>query len=241
MKSLEEHGGEYKGAGVSDQVKHSTQRVADSVCGSSAHFVTTILHQFAESLGFAIDAKDRNTRAHSDEVARVSSELALGMGLSPAQAQIIHVAGHLHDIGKIGVPDAVLGKCGALTPCEWEAVRRHPQAGADILRPVAALNNLGIVDMVLHHHERFDGAGYPHGLRGVAIPLGARIIALADTLSAMLQDRPYRGARSFGCAHDEIIRCSGSQFDPRVVEAFRHSADRLEALIRSGAGKTMAA
>lgn len=210
-------------------------------CGSSAHFVTTILHQFAESLGFAIDAKDQSTRMHSDEVARISQVLALAMGLSRTEGQIIHVAGHLHDIGKIGVPDAVLGKCGALTSAEWKAMRRHPQAGADILRPVAALNNLGVVDMVLSHHERYDGAGYPHGLKGLAIPLGARIIALADSLSAMLQDRPYRKARTFDAAHDEIIRCSGSQFDPRVVEAFRESAGKLESFIGGGAGKTLAA
>ncbi|MFH1914298.1 MAG: HD-GYP domain-containing protein [Pseudomonadota bacterium] len=214
---------------------------ADANCGCSAHFVTTVLHQFAESLGFAIDAKDQTTRRHSDEVARVSQELALGLGLSVSQAGIIHVAAHLHDIGKIGVPDAVLGKRGTLTPSEWQAIRRHPQAGADILRPVLALNNLGVVDMVLHHHERFDGAGYPCGLKGVAIPLGARIIALADSLSAMLQDRPYRRSRTFGWAHDEIIRCSGGQFDPRVVEAFRAAAPRLDSLVGGEAGKSLAA
>ncbi|MUM76636.1 HD domain-containing protein [Pseudodesulfovibrio sp. F-1] len=218
----------------------SGPKALDAGCGCSAHFVTTVLHQFAESLGFAIDAKDQTTRRHSDEVARVSQELALELGLSVSQAGIIHVAGHLHDIGKIGVPDAVLGKRGVLTPCEWQAIRRHPQAGADILRPVLSLNNLGVVDMVLHHHERYDGAGYPYGLKGVAIPLGARIIALADSLSAMLQDRPYRKSRSFDRAHDEIIRCSGAQFDPRVVEAFRSAAPRLEPLVGCEAGSLAA-
>jgi len=212
----------------------------DADTGCSAHFVTTVLHQFAESLGFAIDAKDQTTRRHSDEVAQVSQELALELRLSESQAGIIHVAAHLHDIGKIGVPDAVLGKRGVLTPSEWQAIRRHPQAGADILRPVLSLNNLGVVDMVLHHHERYDGAGYPYGLKGVAIPLGARIIALADSLSAMLQDRPYRRSRSFGWAHDEIIRCSGTQFDPRVVEAFRSAAPRLEPLVGGASGSLAA-
>jgi putative nucleotidyltransferase with HDIG domain len=205
-----------------------------------ALFVTTILHQFAESLGFAIDAKDQNTRMHSDEVARVSRSLALTMGLSRSESQIIHVAGHLHDIGKLGVPDAVLGKSGALTSREWEAMRRHPQDGADILRPVSALSRLGVVDMVLSHHERYDGAGYPHRLKGVAIPLGARIIALADSLSAMLQDRPYRKARSFDSAYSEVLHCSGTQFDPRVVEAFRQSAGKIEGLIQES-GKSQPA
>lgn len=200
-------------------------------CPDSAHFVTTILHQFAESLGNTIDAKDPHTSMHSDEVAQISHAIALTMGLLPREADVIHVAGHLHDIGKIGVPDEVLRKQGPLDPKEWQAIRKHPEVGADILRPVAALKSLGVVDMVLHHHERYDGKGYPHGLKGTQIPLGARIIALADSLSAILQNRPYRKARTFETACAEIIRCSGSQFDPRVVEAFRKSADTIKGII----------
>ncbi len=202
-------------------------------CPDSTHFVTTVLHQFAESLGNAIDAKDPFTSMHSDEVAQVAHSLALTMGMLPREADIIHVAGHLHDIGKIGVPDAVLGKQGPLTTKEWQAIRKHPQAGADILRPVASLNKLGVVDMVLHHHERYDGKGYPKGLKGAQIPLGARIIALADSLSAILQNRPYRKARDFESATAEILRCSGTQFDPRVVEAFRRSSDSIKGIIES--------
>ncbi len=202
-----------------------------SRCLDSTHFVTTILHQFAESLGNAIDAKDQHTSMHSDEVAQISHAIALTMGLTPREADIIHVAGHLHDIGKIGVPDEVLRKEGPLNTQQWQAIRKHPQAGADILCPVAALKKLGVVDMVLHHHERYDGKGYPCGLKGCAIPLGARIITLADSLSAMLQDRPYRKARTFESACKEIIHCSGSQFDPRVVEAFRKSADTIKTII----------
>lgn len=198
-----------------------------ATCSESSLFVTTMLHEFAESLGNAIDAKDPHTSMHSDEVAEVSHVLALTMGLSRREADIIHVAGHLHDIGKIGVPDAVLGKKGPLTPPEWRAVRKHPRAGAEILRPVGALSRLGVVDMVLYHHERYDGKGYPERLKGDAIPVGARIISLADTLSAMLQDRPYRAAKEFDAAYREIVRCSGTQFDPRVVEAFRQSADEI--------------
>lgn len=212
-----------------------------SACPDSAHFVTTVLHQFAESLGNAIDAKDPHTSMHSDEVAQVSHALALTMGLPPREADIIHVAGHLHDIGKIGVPDSVLQKQGPLAPDEWRAIRRHPEAGADILRPVVALSNLGIVDMVLHHHERYDGSGYPLGLRGPDIPLGARIIALADSLSAILQNRPYRKARDFQAARREIIGCSGTHFDPRVVDAFIRSAETIRGVMDALADGDVAA
>lgn len=200
-------------------------------CPGPAHFVTTVLHQFAESLGNAIDAKDQHTSMHSDEVAEVSRALALALGLDRREADIIHVAGHLHDIGKIGVPDSVLQKKGPLTPPEWRAIRNHPEAGAAILQPVAALRELGVVDMVLHHHERWDGKGYPHGLKGRAIPLGARIITVADALSAMLQDRPYRTALSLDRAYAEIVRCAGTQLDPDVVDAFRAGSAEILRLV----------
>ncbi|BCS88484.1 HD-GYP domain-containing protein [Pseudodesulfovibrio sediminis] len=200
-------------------------------CIGSAQFVTTVLHQFAESLGNAIDAKDPYTSKHSDDVAEISCFLAVAMGLTKREADIIHVAGHLHDIGKIGVPDLVLKKRGSLTPSEWAAIQKHPQAGADILKPVTALDNIGVVEMVLHHHERYDGKGYPKRLFGTQIPLGARIIAVADTVSAMLQNRPYRSAKNYQKVVEEITRCSGTQFDPRVVEVFRQSASFIEKLV----------
>ncbi|CCH48873.1 HD-GYP domain-containing protein [Pseudodesulfovibrio piezophilus] len=202
-----------------------------SQCAEPTQFISAILHQFAESLGNAIDAKDQHTSMHSAEVAQISHALALVMGLSCVESDVVHVAGHLHDIGKIGVPDAVLCKQGPLDPVEWVAIRNHPEAGADILRPVAALRQLGVVDMVLHHHERFDGNGYPQRIKGEAIPLGARIISLADSLSAMLQNRPYRQALSFEAAQREIIRCSGTQFDPVVVEAFAASTGAIRSIM----------
>ncbi|WP_272699219.1 HD-GYP domain-containing protein [Desulfovibrio sp. Fe33] len=197
----------------------------------SSDFLPTTLHQFALSLGNAIDAKDPHTSMHSDEVAEVSWVLALTMGIPPTKAAAIHVAGHLHDIGKIGVPDSVLRKEYPLTTAEWQAVRHHPEAGAAILEPVAALNRLGVVDMVLHHHERWDGKGYPHRLQGTAIPLGARIISVADSLSAMLQNRPYRPALTMDNACREIYRCAGTQFDPRVVDAFRLASGKIFKLL----------
>lgn len=197
---------------------------APEACGCACHALcpglSLSLHQFAESLGNAVDAKDHCTRSHSEEVAAVGRLIALGLGLDPAQADMIHIAGHLHDIGKIGLPDAILGKTGPLTPAEWAMVRLHPVIGADIVRPVAALTGPGgIADMILHHHERFDGGGYPHGLVGLAIPLGARVIAVADSLSAMVQRRPYKPPRSLAAALAEIAGLAGRQYDPEVVRA----------------------
>ena len=193
--------------------------------------VTEIVHQLAESLGKAIDAKDTYTLAHSEEVAVISQTLALAMGLGHQAADIIHVAGHLHDLGKIGVPDDILGKTSALTPEEWLAIRKHPDIGADILAPIACLRECGIVDMVRAHHERFDGSGYPQDLKGSQIPLGGRIISVADSLSAMLQSRPYRKAKTFDQACLEIVRGAGSQFDPEVVKAALKVRDRLRDLV----------
>jgi len=213
-----------------DAAPATAQIAGESVCSDSLA-VTTILHQFAESLGNAIDAKDPNTSRHSDEVAQVAHTIALLMDLSPREADIIHVAGHLHDIGKIGVPDCVLQKSGPLTSSEWKLVRHHSEAGADIIRPVSGLQRLGVVDMVLFHHEWYDGKGYPHGLKGDAIPLGARIISVADSLSAMMQNRPYREAMSFAAAMEEIEKCSGAQFDPQVVLALKQCAEEVQAIM----------
>lgn len=179
------------------------------------------LHQIAESLGNAIDAKDASTRNHSRQVADLSRCLALRMGLPQWQTETIHIAGHLHDLGKIGVPDAVLAKQGPLTDAEWALIKAHPVIGARILAPVQVMNgSTGISKMVLHHHEHWDGRGYPHGLRGNEIPLGARVLALADSFSAMLETRPYRPRltprMTLGQALDEIARCSGTQFDPEL-------------------------
>ncbi len=203
--------------------------------------VTTLVHQLAESLGKAIDAKDPHTQAHSEEVAVVAKALGMGLGLGRQAAECVHVAGHLHDIGKIGVPDAVLCKPGALNAAEWERMKAHPAMGADILAPLSCLAETGVVEMVRAHHERFDGRGYPLGLGGQDIPLGARIIAVADSLSAMLQARPYRPAMDFEDAAREIVRCAGTQFDPQVVEAFVGIRTELHVLTRSFRRGTVAA
>lgn len=191
------------------------------------------LHQFAESLGAAIDAKDDLTRTHSLEVAIMSQHLAEGLGLGRERCEAFHIAGHLHDIGKIGVPDQILKKDGPLTPEEWEQMRQHPAIGYAILKPVQAMiQGGGIADMVLAHHERFDGSGYPHGLAGEGIPLGARVIAVADAVSAMIGHRRYRREDPWAAAMAEISQCSGSQFDPRVVRVFLAKEKELRSLLQ---------
>ncbi|SDL21659.1 HD domain-containing protein [Maridesulfovibrio ferrireducens] len=186
------------------------------------------VHQFAESLGNAIDAKDACTSSHSEDVAVISQAIGVQMGLTSDRCKALHIAGHLHDIGKIGIPDSILKKKGSLTDEEYEVVKLHPVTGAEIVGPVTVFSgDNGIAKMILHHHERFDGKGYPAGLKGNDIPFGSRIIAVADTLSAMMQDRPYRKAIAFEHVLGEIKWCSGTQLDPTVVKAFMKISDKV--------------
>ncbi len=168
----------------------------------------------------AVDAKDAYTRGHSERVAVFASRIALQLGVSRSCAEQIYLAGLLHDVGKIGVPDAILGKPTRLTREEHAQIRRHPVVGARILEPVALLR--GIVPAVRHHHEWFDGStrGYPDQLSGSEIPYASRVILVADTIEAMTADRPYRRAVSLADAATELVRFRGSQFDPEVTDAF---------------------
>src|SRR5262245_48765544 len=142
----------------------------------------------------------------------------------------------LHDIGKIGIPDAILLKPGPLTAEEWTIMRRHPEIGARLIRDIPFLQ--GAIPIVRHHHERWDGAGYPDGLRGVEIPLGARIFAVVDAFDAMTFDRPYSRAISFADARAEVRRSAGAHFDPAVVDAFMRVPDSVLEDIRSGATRS---
>ncbi|MBL8759606.1 MAG: HD domain-containing protein [Phycisphaerae bacterium] len=166
----------------------------------------------------SIDAKDRYTRGHSERVAHLSRALARVIGLGEPTAERLHICGLVHDVGKIGVPEAVLGKRGKLTDEEFDAIKKHPRIGFDILRGIPLLED--ILPGVLHHHERYDGRGYPTGLAGEEIPLFARIVALADTFDAMSSTRSYRSAMPREKVLAEITRCAGSQFDPGLVPAF---------------------
>jgi len=166
----------------------------------------------------ALDARERETQAHSWRVQQYALRLAREMGTPEADLQAIAAGALLHDIGKIGIPDAILLKPGALTDAEWQEMRRHPEIGGEILKGLRHLEAAGAI--VLAHQERWDGTGYPRGLAETAIPLGARIFAVADALDAMTSDRPYRERTTFASAREEIVRCGGTQFDPEVVAAF---------------------
>src|SRR6185369_15132980 len=155
---------------------------------------------------------------HSERVMNYTLLLAQAMDVKEPELMIIAKGALLHDIGKIGVADHILLKPGKLDTAEWREMKKHPQIGYDILSDIKFLQ--GAADFVLTHHERYDGAGYPNSLKGEQIPLSARIFALADTLDAMTSDRPYRKALTFDSVIAEVQRCSGSQFDPQVVQTF---------------------
>jgi putative nucleotidyltransferase with HDIG domain len=170
------------------------------------------------SLTSAVDAKDTYTCGHSQRVALLSRHLARSAGLSDADVENTYVAALLHDVGKIGVPESVLQKAGKLTDEEFEQMKRHPRTGARILEDVRQLRH--VLPGVLHHHERFDGRGYPEGLSDESIPLMGRIICLADSFDAMTSDRTYRKGMPVEIALAEIKKCSGTHFDPKLAAAF---------------------
>ncbi len=171
-----------------------------------------------EALGDALDLKDSETEGHSKRVTAYTIALARAMGVSPMEIKVIARGAFLHDIGKMAIPDSVLRKPGKLTPEEEEMMRDHCTRGYHILRKIPFLSEAAAI--VHAHQEHFDGGGYPGKLRGSEIPIGARIFAIADALDAITSDRPYRKARTFDAAREEILRCSGTQFDPGVVEVF---------------------
>jgi len=171
-----------------------------------------------EALGDALDLKDRETEGHSKRVTAFTIAIAKKMGLPSEQIRVIARGAFLHDIGKMAIPDAILNKPGKLDPNEIETMREHPYRGYQIVKKISFLSEAA--EIVYAHQEKFDGTGYPRGLKGDQIPLGARIFSIADTLDAMMSNRLYRAAQPFSAAREEILRWSGRQFDPRVVEAF---------------------
>lgn len=176
------------------------------------------VHEIVEALTAALDAKHNYTRGHSDRVADLSFVIAREMGLPRIELYQVHVAGHLHDVGKIGIPDELLTKTGIMTAEEFEIIKEHPVIGDEILKKIRVLKDLSPI--VRHHHERYRGGGYPDGLQGNDIPLASRIICLADAYDAMTSFRSYRSSLTHEAAVHEIIRCAGTQFDPDVAKAF---------------------
>jgi hypothetical protein len=170
------------------------------------------------ALANAIEAKDSYTRGHSERLAKLAGACAERMGLPPAELGSVKLGAILHDVGKIGIPDRILRQSMALTEDDMAWMRRHPQIGSDIIAPVEGLHH--IAPLIRHHHEKWDGSGYPNGLKGEQIPLGSRIIAVADAFEAMVADRIYRPSLGLEKAMAEIKASSGTHFDPRVVDVF---------------------
>jgi len=197
--------------------------VADQA--ASAIYRARLSYQLEESqlqtvlaLSKLIESRDAYVGGHSRKVTGLAVRLARKLECPAAEVQSIRWAAMLHDIGKVGIRDDVLNKKGSLTRDEWGEMRRHPENGAEIVRTAANLNF--VASIILAHHERYDGNGYPYGLKRDLIPFGARILAVVDAFSAMTDDRPYRRSCTLDEAITELHRCSGTQFDPRVVDAF---------------------
>jgi HD-GYP domain-containing protein (c-di-GMP phosphodiesterase class II) len=176
------------------------------------------------SLVSALAAKDPVTRDHTERCSWYTAELAAELGLGEEEASVVRLASLLHDIGKLVVPVEVLCKPGPLTEEEWVQMRQHPTTALHILSPIDSTSNA--VPAILHHHEHFDGSGYPGGLAGDDIPMASRILLVADAFDAMTTDRPYRKAMPIKAAIEELKRHRGSQFDPEVVDAFLKILDR---------------
>jgi putative nucleotidyltransferase with HDIG domain len=199
--------------GLARRVREKTAELTDALRRTADAYNSTL-----SALVAALDAREHETSDHSQRVVRYTVAIAEQIGIRGEELDQIGRGALLHDIGKIGVPDSILLKAGPLTPSEWIEMRKHPEIGHQILQGIGFLSQAA--DIVLAHQERWDGGGYPRGLKGAQIPLGARIFAIADTLDAMTSDRPYRRGVSYDEARAEIARCSGTQFDPACVEAF---------------------
>jgi cyclic di-GMP phosphodiesterase len=178
-----------------------------------------------EALGDALDLKDTETEGHSRRVTAYTIALARAMHLPPSEIRTIARGAFLHDVGKMAIPDAILLKPGRLTAEEQQTMREHCARGYHMLRKIPYLRDAA--EIVYSHQEHYDGSGYPRGLRGNEIPLGARIFAVADALDAITSDRPYRRATSFANARKEILKCNGTQFDPQVIDYYLQMSDRV--------------
>lgn len=192
---------------------------------------------FAEALAEALDIREHETGDHSKRVACHTLVLARRFTADAGQLRQIYWGALLHDIGKIGIPDAILLKQGALNENEWLVMRTHPEKGHRIVAQIPGMEQAA--EIVFSHEERFDGTGYPRGLKGEQISLGARLFALIDTLDAMTSDRSYRKALSFDQARAEIVKMSGTQFDPVAVQAFLAEETTLREMVAAKCEQTI--
>jgi len=177
------------------------------------------------SLAYAIDAKDQYTQGHSQKVSAYAALLAEALGMSDPEVEEIRLGAILHDVGKVGIPESILNKGGPLNPEEWETMKTHVSFGGRLLEALVPMAR--IRQMVLHHHEFFDGSGYPDALSGETIPLGARIITIADSYDTITSDRSYKKGRTADEALSELERCANTQFDPRLIAAFVRAMRQL--------------
>ncbi|MBI5378533.1 MAG: response regulator [Nitrospirae bacterium] len=199
-------------AGAIENARLIKELLAKATELEEAHFGSIL------ALAQAIEAKDKYTGGHCDRLVQYALSVADRLGLNGEQRKQLRYAAILHDVGKIGISEAILNKPARLTPEEYAVMKTHPKMGAEILRSVKFLND--VAGLVYHHQERYDGQGYPDGLRGEEIPIVSRIIAVIDAFDAMTTNRPYRKALSMDRVTEELKRCAGSQFDPHVVDAF---------------------
>jgi putative nucleotidyltransferase with HDIG domain len=197
----------------SRQIMSQSRALGAALAETERTYDTTL-----QALSNALDVRDSETEGHSRRVVEYMELIIAQLPVPPAHLATLRRGALLHDIGKIGVPDNVLRKPAALSDAEWVVMKRHPEHGARIISQIPFLQDVSRI--VRHHHERWDGKGYPDGIAGEAIPLGARIFAVADSFDAMTSDRPYRRAMSVKDARVEVARCRGTQFDPEVVDAF---------------------
>jgi putative nucleotidyltransferase with HDIG domain len=201
-----------------DKQKKELLATLESEVNEKTKELQEIYFSVLSSLAQAMEKKDIGTYGHSKRVTYYSRLIAAALDLKENDRKDLKAAALLHDIGKIGISDFILGKQGPLNEKEFQTVKDHPQKGVEILKSLKQFESL--LPAILHHHENYDGSGYPHGLSGENIPLLARIIAVADTYDAILSDRPYRTARNHGKAINELLNSAGRQFDPVIINAF---------------------
>ena len=204
-----------------EQLIFSTLANQTAVAIENARLYDEIKGSFVQSviaLANAIDIRDAYTNTHSQKIADWAAKTARALGCNPEEVNEIYLGGLLHDIGKIGIPDTILQKPTKLSKEEWKIVHTHPKLGAELISPIKKLANVS--PMIEYSHERYDGLGYPHGKKGEEIPLGARIISVVDSYSAMLDKRPYKEPFSSKKIIKELKQNSSKMYDPRVVDAF---------------------